>query len=116
MRAVWLLVLACAAGCATDEDPRPASIAYLLPAVLRPSCATGSCHSRATRAGDLLLDGDPATVRAQLVAKKLIYPSRPASPLLVLLRGTFGDRMPPDAPLPEADIELIERWILEGAP
>jgi hypothetical protein len=23
--------------------------------------------------------------------------------------------MPPDRPLPEADIRLIERWILEGA-
>jgi len=110
------LMLLVAIGCATDDDPRPATIAYLLPAVLRPSCATGSCHSRATRAGDLLLDGEPATVRAHLVAKKLIYPTRPASPLLVRLRGTFGDRMPPDAPLPDADIELIERWILDGAP
>ena len=34
-----------------------------------------------------------------------------------LLRGQAANlpRMPPDQPLPEADILLIERWLLEGA-
>ena len=27
----------------------------------------------------------------------------------------YAPRMPPDRPLTEADIELVERWILNGA-
>jgi hypothetical protein len=32
-----------------------------------------------------------------------------------MLRARDAPRMPPDRPLPEADIELVERWILNGA-
>jgi hypothetical protein len=33
-----------------------------------------------------------------------------------MLRARNATRMPPDRPLPEADIRLIERWIRAGAP
>jgi hypothetical protein len=40
----------------------------------------------------------------------------PASSRLVnMLRARGAPRMPPDRALPEADIALIERWILDGA-
>jgi hypothetical protein len=32
-----------------------------------------------------------------------------------MLRARGAPRMPPDRPLPEADIALVERWILDGA-
>jgi hypothetical protein len=32
-----------------------------------------------------------------------------------MLRARGARRMPPDRPLPEADIRLVERWILAGA-
>ena len=32
-----------------------------------------------------------------------------------MLRARAAPRMPPDRPLPEADIQLIETWILDGA-
>jgi hypothetical protein len=32
-----------------------------------------------------------------------------------MLRARNAPRMPPDRPLPEADIRLVERWILNGA-
>ena len=32
-----------------------------------------------------------------------------------MLRARSAPRMPPDRPLPEADIELVETWILDGA-
>jgi hypothetical protein len=32
-----------------------------------------------------------------------------------MLRARGATRMPPDRPLPEADIELVEQWILNGA-
>ncbi len=46
-----------------------------------------------------------------------VRPGQPdRSKLVYLLRGDdVPRRMPPDIPLPEKDIELVERWILEGA-
>ena len=38
-----------------------------------------------------------------------------SSALLYLLRGQGSLRMPPDSPLPEADIVLIDDWIKAGA-
>jgi hypothetical protein len=32
-----------------------------------------------------------------------------------MLRADGANRMPPDRPLAEADVVLIERWILNGA-
>jgi hypothetical protein len=48
--------------------------------------------------------------------RPLVTPYDPAGSRLVnMLRARGAPRMPPDRPLPEADIELIERWILNGA-
>jgi len=38
-----------------------------------------------------------------------------ASQLVHLLRGDEIARMPPDAPLADADIVLVEQWIAAGA-
>ena len=38
------------------------------------------------------------------------------SQLVHMLRGDEIRLMPPDQPLPEVEISLVERWILEGAP
>jgi hypothetical protein len=118
MRRAILFIAAVGLGACADDDPRPATIAYIAPAILRPSCATASCHSRAAAASGLILEGNPATIRADLVARSVLHPRHPdASPLVHLLRGDFTAlRMPPDRPLPEMDILLIERWIAEGAP
>jgi hypothetical protein len=35
--------------------------------------------------------------------------------MVSMLHGGSARRMPPDRPLAEADIQLIERWILLGA-
>jgi hypothetical protein len=32
-----------------------------------------------------------------------------------MLRADGAERMPPDRPMAESDIQLIERWILNGA-
>ena len=40
----------------------------------------------------------------------------PTSALIPLLEGDERTRMPPDAPLPQADTDLVRRWIEEGAP
>ena len=51
-----------------------------------------------------------------LLARDFVIPGDPASTLMSLLEGDERRRMPPDAPLPRADIHLIRAWIEDGAP
>ena len=132
MLAVARLVVASAlgaagAGCETVDD-RPATWSYLHPAVLEPACATAGCHSQqAARAGvDLSTRTGAYTV---LTGRICGAPPRPGDPpgnfvfagapehskLLYLLRGEDVRVMPPEQPLPDAEIALVERWILDGA-
>ena len=55
-------------------------------------------------------------VVCQRAFRPLVTPYNPSQSRLVnMLRARGADRMPPDRPLPEADIRLIELWILDGA-
>jgi hypothetical protein len=128
-RARWLaLALAVASG-GCGEDDRPASFEYIHTAILAPSCATVSCHTGAVSQAGIRLDtvesaytmlvgrpceGDDLDETA---TRNFVDPGHPErSRLMYLLHGEEVRRaMPPDRLLPEPDIELIERWILEGA-
>jgi hypothetical protein len=138
-----LAVLAFTQGC--DSNGRTATWAYISPVIMQPNCATGSCHSPAAAAAGLdfstpdsgytsltglwLWVNDPTMVgqpgcgmaAGTIVCEKkyrpLVTPFDPSqSRLISVLRGRNAPRMPPDRPLDEADIELIETWILNGAP
>lgn len=121
------LVLALAASCA-EQDDRPATFAYIHQAIIKPNCATASCHSElASTAGFSLERKDGAyqflvgrTCDQEIpgqAPRNFVEPGNPdGSKLMHQLRGIQTRRMPPDVALPEVDIELIERWILEGAP
>jgi hypothetical protein len=132
-------------GCGSDEDLRPAEWAYISPVIMQPNCATTSCHSRAQAAAGLdfsdpgrgyesLFDlevwvVEPASSAGQggckvahgavvcpRATRAMVTPFNPGQSRLVnLLRANGAARMPPDRPLPEADIRLVERWILDGA-
>jgi hypothetical protein len=61
-----------------------------------------------------------ATVNGTYVCEEhnrpLVTPFDPEGSRLVnVLRARDAPRMPPDRPLPEDDIRLVERWILNGA-
>jgi hypothetical protein len=61
-----------------------------------------------------------ATVDGTFVCEQqlrpLVTPYDPAGSRVVnMLRARDAPRMPPDRPLTEPDIELVERWILNGA-
>jgi hypothetical protein len=108
-------ILALAAACTGDPGERPATWAYLHPAIIVPSCATSSCHSgRVETAGVDLADADRAYM--DLTLRRFVVPGDPTSALMPLLDGEERGRMPPDAPLPAADIALIRSWIEAGAP
>jgi hypothetical protein len=132
-RALSVLTLAGAATAALGacgEDDRPASWSYIHAAVVAPSCATSSCHSKETaQAGVQLHTAEAAyTILVGRACegndppgspqRNFVAPGQPErSALMYLLIGDEVKRqMPPDRPLPDRDIDLIERWILEGAP
>jgi hypothetical protein len=125
--ALIALALAPIAACSTAAD-RPTDWDYVHTAILRPSCATSACHSRlGSQAGIDLSTPDAAYVfltgrvcgAPELPGEPVgnfVRPGHPeSSELMYLLRGESITIMPPDVPLPDVEIAIIERWILEGA-
>ena len=124
-----VLALAASAGCGGDGvDPRPASFTFIATTILAPQCATASCHSEIARVADYRFE----TVEAAWASLQEMEALDPAvigptgdigcNPLVMMLlngpscAGEAADlTMPPDAPLPIADVELIETWLIEGA-
>ena len=100
-------LVAMVSACGVETDDRPASWRYIHAAIIVPSCATAECHSAFAQAGGLSLEDRAAT--RDLFLETLDTP---------ILRGTDNTRprMPPDQPLPLADIELIQRWMDDGRP
>jgi hypothetical protein len=142
---VTATALACAALLGACGSPdRPASWQYISPVIFQPNCATGSCHSPGVAAAgldfstpdkgytsltklwvwivDRTKEGEPGcgpaagTIVCEKPFRPLITPYSPSeSRLINMLRGRNAPRMPPDRPLDEADIRLVENWILNGA-
>lgn len=112
------LVLAC------GSDDRPAEWGYLHEAIIRPNCATVSCHTgQNASAGLRLEDRDQAYAnltalpcgKAEAVGEGFVDPGAPeSSRLIAVLRGS-DITMPPDRLLPIQDVELFETWIAGGA-
>ncbi|MBK9036847.1 MAG: hypothetical protein IPL61_37290 [Myxococcales bacterium] len=105
-----------AGGCAADTDERPAEFPYIVKAILEPSCATATCHSAQTAAEGLDFSSLAAaqdTFDSRALAPQTVDPND--SELLFILTTSGEKRMPVDSPMPDADIALIERWIIAGA-
>src|SRR6185369_9485119 len=143
LRSLALMLLVGAGACGS-YDGRPPDWEYISPLILQPNCATASCHSRAAAVAGLdFSDPDRGyisltrlryeivdryatgegcspeheTVVCRGAYRPLVTPYDPAqSRLVYLLRRNTPPRMPPDRPLLESDIRLIENWILLGAP
>lgn len=114
-KVLTLLVFLGAAGCGVEEDPRPASLQYIQQAILKPGCATAACHSSQNQRAFRVFD-DPETIYEQVIGTG-VQPFDSADSLLITayLTGDGPFRMPLDAPLADADIALIARWIDDGA-
>lgn len=92
--------------------------------VFTPDCATSGCHSGASPPGGLNLDAANSYAMlvgvqsSQNMALQRVEPGDPANSYLVQkLEGTAsgGQQMPPGAPLPQAEIDVIRQWIQDGA-
>ena len=110
-RLALVAVVALAACTQTDND-RPPTVEYITEAILQPSCAQYVCHSSFRREKGYVFDTVEES-RASLAT--IVTPNNPDSFLLQVLRRNVK-RMPYDSPLPNKDIELIETWIMMGAP
>lgn len=116
------------------DDGRPETWSYIAPAIIGPNCATASCHSPGAAVAGLDLSTAKASfmgLRGQRLPtlpdpkdksvkreglRPMVLPYNPDQSRLVnMLRARGAKRMPPNRPLAEADIEIIERWILNGA-
>lgn len=118
-RPVLVAVVALAA-CNQTENNRPATLEYITEAILQPSCAQYACHSSYRVERGMAFD----TVEA---SRRALHVDVPKLPPLVVKGDVEGSglnivltrvikRMPYDAPLPDKDIELIQRWIMLDAP
>jgi hypothetical protein len=94
-----------AAGCGGLEDERPVKWSFIYSTIIQPQCATVNCHSAiAKKSGFDFSERD----LAYCSKFEIFLPG-------VLQRDGTSLRMPPDAPLPSPDIELIEAWQDAGA-
>jgi hypothetical protein len=110
-------VSACA-GEATDTRPETAD--YIIEAILAPSCGRGGCHSSETKAHDIAFDTIPAALAAMNGSggghgRVLVIAGSPNDSELVTILTDTREPMPEDAPLPDVDIDLITRWVADGA-
>ena len=77
-----------------------------------------SCHSAAKKKGQLRLDARSAAMKGGMAGKAILPGKGAESPLVKLLADADPDaRMPQKAPpLPKEKIDLLRRWIDQGAP
>ena len=129
----FLLVLAAVTGaCGSEEDLRDPVWGYISPVIIQPNCATSSCHSKGAAVAGLDLSTAQAGYNSLMaqklppvmggqptrssVTRRLVTPGNPTESRIVNMMRAYGaPRMPPDRPLSEADIALVEQWILAGA-
>jgi hypothetical protein len=127
MRLPRLLLIAVATGalgalggCVEPTDERPATFEYIVDTILRPSCATATCHNSMTRREGLSFDSYEEareTFRREPLVTDIEVPenNQLIQVVTVSADNEFIPRMPIDGPLPEANIELMRKWILNGA-
>jgi hypothetical protein len=103
------------AGCGSDNDDRPAKWSFISAAIVEPACATVGCHSALAQQASVNLSARDVGYDA-LVNRHFVTAGFPdESSVMALMKGQGSVRMPPDLPLPGPDIQLIGRWILNGA-
>ena len=109
------VVAFCVAGCGGSTDDRPHTWSFISAEITEPSCATVNCHSQFTQRASLNLSSRDAGYYTLVNGFYVIPGDSADSSLTYVLNASGSLRMPPDNPLPIADIQLIEKWIDAGA-
>jgi len=117
--AIAALVLA---ACGTSDDERPRNLDYITEAILAPNCGAATCHSSFRQAKGFVFDtiaGARTTFQNddQLIRFDESDPNQtPGLVLNLTIEQPKAPRMPYNAPIPDADVALIEDWLKFGAP
>lgn len=112
MRSV-LVCLLLSGACGTSPDDRPATVNVIALEILAPTCGQVQCHSSTTKLEGLAFD---TLEGAKESLRDLVGVGGTRDELIGVLTADGEERMPPDSPLAEQDIALIEAWIANGAP
>jgi hypothetical protein len=107
-----VLFAALLASCGTSPDSRPATVEVISLEILAPTCGQVQCHSTSTAIQGYAFDTLEAS-KASL--RELVRAGGRGDDLVEVLEDTGGNRMPPDSPLDQQDIDLIKKWIAAGA-
>jgi hypothetical protein len=118
------------AACGTSNDDRPATLSYITEAILAPTCGEAFCHSSFKQSLGYTFDTVDAARKSMI--NGLASPADASDPgnaaliIWVTVDEPFGlkdaqtgqiiGRMPWDAPLPNADVDLMKKWIAAGVP
>lgn len=113
MRPLVLVTMLFACACGTDPDPREPTFDVVAQQVLAPTCGQVQCHSTTTRVEGFAFDTRDAA-RASLLDMGVRNGRN--NELTDVLFGDGDERMPPDSPLNQQDLDLITAWIDMGAP
>jgi hypothetical protein len=77
--------------------------------IFQQNCGVSGCHSVSSAAkGYVYVDFQTITARG-------VVPGRASESLVYQVLTRTSNRMPPSVPLSSANIQLIERWINQGA-
>jgi len=116
-RAVVLFLWLAAPAAARQEPPEVAKVDFVrdIQPIFKAHCI--GCHGAGKQKGQFRLDSRALAFRGGVVGKDIVRGRSKESHLIeLLLEGDAENRMPKDAPpLPPSQIDLIRRWIDEGA-
>lgn len=101
-------------GCTQTDNDRPATLEYITEAILQPSCSQATCHSSYRNERGYAFDTVKAAKKS--IESGLAVPGDAESSLLYTVLTRSVKRMPYDAPMPDKDIALIQKWLDDGAP
>ena len=114
--AITMLALMTAFAAAEEVDPGAAFFTRRVEPILRERCY--GCHSHDTEiSGGLALDVRSGWEQGGRSGPSIVPGDPQASLLITAVRhGIDGQTMPPDDPLPDAEIETLVEWVRRGAP
>jgi hypothetical protein len=119
--------------CSTDDRPER-TLAYVTETVLAPTCAVAECHTAFKRQSGFAFDTVELAQESLAGGQDMIQliqpcnaantaaqtcPNDPDSSYLLKViydQDIYGDRMPYDSAMPDADKQLLTDWIGDGAP
>jgi uncharacterized membrane protein len=121
MRLLWMLVVVLFLFGCGQKGPEPVSFREQIQPILSDRCVR--CHGAEQTLGKVVLTSYEGmmTSRTHPGKKRLVVPDTLRESWLYLLCATDQPhyRMPPDTsnitPLPQNELDLIARWIMQGA-